>query len=103
MVKCPFCQFDNEEGALFCEQCKSDLASVAPAAPPPPPVAESPPIAAVMPLDEMIPLAPMVEPEGIPVVPLEETVPMAVEMAAVVEAEPFSLAEPAPPVPVVEA
>ena len=30
MVKCPFCQFDNEDGALFCEQCKSDLASVAP-------------------------------------------------------------------------
>lgn len=25
MLKCPFCQFDNEDGALFCEQCKSDL------------------------------------------------------------------------------
>jgi hypothetical protein len=25
MVKCPFCQYENEEGALFCEQCKSDL------------------------------------------------------------------------------
>src|SRR6266550_2697013 len=25
MVKCPFCHFDNEDGALFCEQCKSDL------------------------------------------------------------------------------
>jgi hypothetical protein len=25
MMKCPFCQFDNEDGALFCEQCKSDL------------------------------------------------------------------------------
>ena len=25
MVKCPFCQFDNEDGVLFCEQCKSDL------------------------------------------------------------------------------
>jgi hypothetical protein len=25
MVKCPFCQFDNEDGAIFCEQCKSDL------------------------------------------------------------------------------
>src|SRR5438105_2640342 len=32
MVKCPFCQFNNEDGALFCEQCKSDLASVAPVA-----------------------------------------------------------------------
>lgn len=28
MVKCPFCQFDNEEGSLFCEQCKSDLSAV---------------------------------------------------------------------------
>jgi hypothetical protein len=36
MLKCPFCQFDNEDGALFCEQCKSDLATVVstPAAPP---------------------------------------------------------------------
>ena len=25
MAKCPFCQYVNEEGALFCEQCKSDL------------------------------------------------------------------------------
>ena len=25
MVKCPFCQYSNEDGALFCEQCKSDL------------------------------------------------------------------------------
>ena len=25
MVKCPFCHFENEDGALFCEQCKSDL------------------------------------------------------------------------------
>jgi hypothetical protein len=27
MMKCPFCQFENEDGALFCEQCKSDLGS----------------------------------------------------------------------------
>ena len=25
MLKCPFCQFENEDGVLFCEQCKSDL------------------------------------------------------------------------------
>jgi hypothetical protein len=30
MLKCPFCQYENEDGALFCEQCKSDL-STAPA------------------------------------------------------------------------
>lgn len=29
MVKCPFCQFDNEDGVLFCEQCKSDLGGMA--------------------------------------------------------------------------
>ncbi|MCS6850915.1 MAG: FHA domain-containing protein [Gemmataceae bacterium] len=34
MLKCPFCGFENEDGALFCEQCKSDLSSVAPAAAP---------------------------------------------------------------------
>jgi hypothetical protein len=32
MTKCPFCHFDNEDGALFCEQCKSDL-GIAPATP----------------------------------------------------------------------
>jgi hypothetical protein len=36
MLKCPFCHFENEDGALFCEQCKSDLAGAesAVAAPP---------------------------------------------------------------------
>jgi FHA domain len=24
-MKCPICTFENEDGALFCEQCKSDL------------------------------------------------------------------------------
>jgi FHA domain len=31
MLKCPFCQFENEDGALFCEQCKSDLGAPEPA------------------------------------------------------------------------
>jgi hypothetical protein len=30
MIKCPFCQFENEDGALFCEQCKSDLGTAQP-------------------------------------------------------------------------
>jgi hypothetical protein len=30
-MKCPFCQYENEEGALFCEQCKSDLGVIEPA------------------------------------------------------------------------
>ena len=33
MTKCPFCHFENEDGALFCEQCKSDLAGVEMTAP----------------------------------------------------------------------
>jgi hypothetical protein len=49
MIKCPFCQFENEEGALFCEQCKSDLA-VEPAAP-------SSAVSSDEPLPETIPLA----------------------------------------------
>jgi hypothetical protein len=32
MSKCPFCQFENEDGALFCEQCKSDLGVTEPVA-----------------------------------------------------------------------
>jgi hypothetical protein len=27
-IKCPFCSYNNEDGALFCEQCKSDLSAV---------------------------------------------------------------------------
>ena len=33
MVKCPFCAFSNEDGALFCEQCKSDISNVQPMSP----------------------------------------------------------------------
>lgn len=51
MVKCPFCGFDNEDGELFCEQCKSDLSS----APTPAPV-EPVPVAAV--LDDPSPSVP---------------------------------------------
>jgi hypothetical protein len=29
MVTCPFCQYGNEDGAIFCEQCKSDLGTEA--------------------------------------------------------------------------
>src|SRR5207302_5493925 len=29
-MKCPFCHHDNEEGVLFCEQCKSDLGILEP-------------------------------------------------------------------------
>jgi len=56
MVKCPFCGFANEDGALFCEQCKSDISSVTPAAPP-------------TPLPESIPAAEIVEVEVVEAIP----------------------------------
>jgi len=31
-MKCPICTFENEDGALFCEQCKSDLSAADPQA-----------------------------------------------------------------------
>src|SRR5947207_10724123 len=81
MVKCPFCGFDNEDGALFCEQCKSDLSMVpvpAPAAAPaaPAPAPEPVPMAAI--LEDTIPMAPMVEPApvGAPIA-ADATIPMA--------------------------
>src|SRR5437588_2713078 len=79
MVKCPFCGFSNEDGALFCEQCKSDLSAVAPAPPPPPPMPQEVPVA------DIIEATPMGE------VPPAEVIPS----AAVVEAPPF-VPEPLP-------
>jgi hypothetical protein len=29
-MKCPVCQYNNEDGALFCDQCKSDLSPTQP-------------------------------------------------------------------------
>jgi hypothetical protein len=113
MLRCPFCHFDNEDGALFCEQCKSDLAGVeAPAVP----VAETIPVAAVVesaPIAEVVdlpagavigePVAEIVEASS----PLMETVPVApivpapapvVEPAPAPE-PPLAVAPPAPPPP----
>jgi len=102
MVKCPFCQFDNEDGALFCEQCKSDLASVAPtAAPAPPPpmaVPEPIPMAAAI-IEEPIPMAAAIieeEPiQAIPIAPVEAAIPV----APVMEPPPPPVAEVPPPPP----
>src|SRR5438309_1172298 len=71
MVKCPFCGFSNEDGALFCEQCKSDISSVAPAPAPPP--AGPPPT----PMPDSIPPAPLAAEEPI--------------MAAVVDEKPVDI------------
>ena len=122
MLKCPFCHFDNEDGALFCEQCKSDLGVVEPIKAPP----HAAPMAAPleMPHYGTVPeAAPMLAgvvmeatahehvPHGIPMTAME-TVPMAIAMpmaeaimpahehhphvmAAVVEATPTAV----PPMP----
>jgi hypothetical protein len=88
MLKCPYCNFHNEDGALFCEQCKSDLASVAstPAAPAAPAAA---PAMAVEAVSEAVPMAAVIEEEPIPMASVEP-------IAAVAVAE----APPAAPVPV---
>ena len=79
MIKCPFCHFENEDGALFCERCTSDLTGVAPApsphkpAPPPPPPLPMPhpaiPVAEAMPYEAVPVYAEAVPYEAIPVVP----------------------------------
>ena len=89
MVKCPFCDFMNEDGALFCEQCKSDLSGVpvtASASPPP----SSPPMAALV--EEAVPLA------SEAAIPLAEVEP-AVPVAEVIEAEPVISTMPADTMP----
>ena len=57
MLKCPFCNFHNEDGALFCEQCKSDLASAAVPVAVAPLHVEDVPMAAVIEDQDPIPLA----------------------------------------------
>ena len=89
MVKCPYCQFNNEDGALFCEQCKSDLASVAPDTHP-----EPVPVAAI--LEEAVPVATPIEPS--PVASAEPIEPIPVASAEPIEPIPVAGAPSAVPV-----
>jgi len=110
MMKCPFCHFDNEDGALFCEQCKSDLAGVESA----PVHSSQPAVVAGMPVAgmETVPLvAPVVEgivaeavvaeayvAEAVPmeaVTPVEAVVPTVMPIGP--ESAPGAEAPPAPP------
>jgi hypothetical protein len=61
MVKCPFCQFVNEDGAIFCEQCKSDLGNPAKEVGALP--LESIPIAAFLEESEAVPSLPLEPPD----------------------------------------
>jgi hypothetical protein len=98
MVQCPFCHYNNEDGALFCEQCKSDLANVASSNDPP--VAQAMPIEAEPAFAEAIPVEaiPMgalpLTPEALPM----EAIPMAAEAlpmeATPVEALPMEAPNP---------
>ncbi len=63
IILCPFCHFHNEAGALFCEQCKSDLTGV-PEVPAEPVAAE--PITAVPLAEEPVAALPVGEPESLP-------------------------------------
>lgn len=112
MIQCPFCHFDNEDGALFCEQCKSDLgvgtsAPVAHAEP-----VEGIPTAEPLPAEpyEAIPLAATeaipfaaepLEAQPLPAVPLAETMPAQHPAAETVPAE--QLPAPAPQQPPAQA
>jgi hypothetical protein len=86
MLKCPFCNFQNEDGALFCEQCKSDLGSVPAALP----AAEAP--IPLVPLSEGVPMAAVIE-EAIPMAAIE---PIAAAAPAAAPAAPPAAAAPAP-------
>jgi hypothetical protein len=94
MIKCPFCNFENEDGALFCEQCKSDVAAVAAVAAPVA-VSESVPMAAVI---DDIPPAPASIPVATPL-PASPPLPVAAEVVAtpVEEAPPAAPASPVAP------
>jgi len=65
MMKCPFCHFDNEDGALFCEQCKSDLAGVETAVPGHPVVASPLPAEPIEPAPLVAPVVEAIVAEAI--------------------------------------
>jgi hypothetical protein len=91
MVQCPFCHYNNEDGALFCEQCKSDLANVA--------SSNDPPVAQAVPIETMSAFAEAIPVEAIPMeaTPME-AIPMAAEAlpmeAALAEAVPMEAPSP---------
>jgi hypothetical protein len=95
MVKCPFCGYANEDGALFCEQCKSDISNVAPAP-------GGPPVPTPTPMPESIPPGPMMGADEPVVAALVEEAPVVAEVvAAEVVEEPIAavVVEEPPPVP----
>ena len=105
MIVCPFCHFENEDGALFCEQCKSDLTGVD-SAPAVPVAAEAPPLPVAEVIEEAIPfaMADAIEiAEEVPSFPMAEMAVEEMPPLPVAEAMPELIAEEMPPLPVAEA
>lgn len=104
MIKCPFCHFDNEDGALFCERCTSDLTAVAANVPEPEPIQAAPLVAEAMPF-EAIPIATAEPIDMIPMAPIAPLTP--IDLTPVLPASPLALEpvdrplalEPSSPVP----
>ncbi len=104
MIICPFCHFENEDGALFCEQCKSDLTGVDSASATPV-AAEAPPLPVAEAIEEAIPFAMADAIEIVEEVPSFPMAEMAVEEMPplpVAEAMPEPVAEAMPEIPVAE-
>jgi hypothetical protein len=102
MLKCPFCGFGNEDGALFCEQCKSDLSGVETTPAAPGGEHANVPVAAVV--EETIPMAQAVPVGAVdPTIPVAEAIPAAAVAAPVAEAVPVASAETPPAAPAAEA
>jgi len=105
MVVCPFCHFENEDGALFCEQCKSDLTGVD-SAPVVPVAAEAPPLPVAEAIEEAIPfaMADAIEVvEEVPSFPMAEMAVEEVPPLPVAEAMPEPVVEEVAPAPIAEA
>src|SRR5262245_392986 len=97
MIKCPFCHFENEEGALFCEQCKSDLGGVeAPTRSTP----AAKPVKATPVKAEPVKAEPIFG-EPLPLPPIGDAYPMAGDVPTVTPLDPSAI-EPIPvePIPV---
>jgi hypothetical protein len=104
MIVCPFCHFENEDGALFCEQCKSDLTGVD-SAQAVPVAAEAPPLPVAEAIEEAIPFAMADAIEIVEEVPSFPMAEMAVEEMPplpVAEAMPEAIAQEVAPAPVAE-
>ncbi len=101
MSSCPFCNFKNEDGAIFCEQCKSDLSSAD--------VALAIPMEDAIPMADAVPEIPVAEPfsfeDVAQAIPVEEVpsalafpnVPPEIPSATpIAEAVPVAIPEPMP-------